>query len=137
MVVLLTKSLLVAILKKIVHNINMLQFTDILIIKNWRSMYSWGGVNVLEDMCWLYYFSFAKVFSHRFFPLQGFNEAILKALKETQEYCTLFPSLLVFFPLGFPWQGFNEAYSWCVVIQGGVLYIGQHAHLSYTTTTCE
>ena len=36
-------------------------------------------------MCWLYSFSFANNFFPQDFPLQGFNEAILKTLKETQE----------------------------------------------------
>jgi hypothetical protein len=34
------------------------------------------------------------------FPLQGFNEAILKALKKTQDSRILY-NIYIFFPLGF------------------------------------
>ena len=59
-----TKSLPTVNFKKMVHNIGMRRLKDIFTMNNGNSMYSWGGVNFLNDVCWLYSFSFAKVFSH-------------------------------------------------------------------------
>ena len=84
---LLTKLLPIAILKKIVHNIDMRQFTDIFIINNWRSMYSWGRVKVLKDMCWLNSFSFAKVFFHRGFLCKVLIRHILSKWLSKRKCC--------------------------------------------------
>ena len=50
--------------KKMVHNIGMRRLKDMSTMNNGNAVYSWGGVNFLKDVCWLYYFSFVKVFFH-------------------------------------------------------------------------
>ena len=57
-----TKPLPTMTFKKMVHNIGIHQLKDIFIMNNGNSMYLWGGVNFLNDVCWLYSFSLAKFF---------------------------------------------------------------------------
>ena len=72
-----TKPLLTVTFKKMVHNIGMRWLKDLFTMNNGSSLYSWER-NFLKDVCWLYYFPFTKVFFPLGFPLQGFNEAILR-----------------------------------------------------------
>ena len=59
-----TKSLPTVNFKKMVHNIGMRRLKDIFTMNNGNFMYSWGRVNFLKDVCWLYSFSFTKIFCH-------------------------------------------------------------------------
>ena len=96
--------------QKIVHNIGMRWHKDFF-IDNWRSIYSWGGVSTLKDMCWFYSFSFAKVFFPLGFPLQDLNEAIQRHLKVHKNTVLFFLHHWFLSHWVFPWQDFNEAYS--------------------------
>ena len=72
-------------------------------------MYSWGGVNTLKNMCWLYLFPSLRFFLLGF-PLQGFNEAIQRHLKIHKNTVLFFLRHWFLSQWVFPWQGFNEAY---------------------------
>ena len=100
LVVMFTKPLPTATFKKMVHNIGMRRLKDIFTMNNVSSMYSWGRVNFLKNVFWLYSFSFAKVFFPLGFPLQDFNEAILRHYKLYKNIVLFFLSQN-FFPQGF------------------------------------
>ena len=55
-----TKPLPTANFKKMVHNIGMHQLKDIFTTNNGNSMYSWGGVNFLKNVCLLIVFFFLR-----------------------------------------------------------------------------